>query len=41
VIASPDAVIDPRAMVIESLNALIANGTMPGSGASYDFASGA
>ena len=38
VVVDADTIIDPRAMVVKSLNALIADRTMPWSGSSYDLA---
>jgi hypothetical protein len=37
-VVRPNAVIDPRAVMVVSLDTPIANTTMPGSGGSHDFA---
>jgi hypothetical protein len=38
VVLDADAVVEPRAMMIEALNALVANGTVPAAGRSDDLA---
>ena len=37
-VADADAVVDPRAVVVEALNALVADSAMPRSGRSENFA---